>query len=160
MHKQTTPTTIIAMILGLFHPFEACAASVSGTNIKVTAAESSVSPPTSRSYQVRRTMLIRLLFRFGRDEGLIRFSLRAFRWFRSKESASGRKAAGRMIAHMPYPHRQEEVRSTAPAMVGPSQTVTRNGNSGRRARKARFNKSLLSAMNTCWRICKPVEPAE
>ena len=67
------------MMLGLLQPCEAWAASVSGTKINVTAADNSVSPPTSKSYQVRRTMLIKLLCRRGRDDGLIRFSLWAFR---------------------------------------------------------------------------------
>lgn len=152
------PTPIIAMMLAFFHPFFALAASVSGTKIRVTAADNSVSPPTSRSYQVRRATCTRPLRRFDLGR-LIRFNLCAFRWFRTNESASGRKDAGKIIAHMPYPHRHPVVRSTASAMVGPSQTVTRNGNSGRIAKKARFSKSLLSAINTCCRICNPVEPA-
>jgi hypothetical protein len=72
-HRQTTPSTIMTRILAFFHPFFALAARVKGTKIKVTAADKRTSPPTSRSYHVRRMTLVRsvrLLVRF-----LIKFNL-------------------------------------------------------------------------------------
>ena len=86
-------------ILTLFHPFFAVDARVKGTKINVTAADKRASPPTSRSYQVRRMTLtksVRLLVRF-----LIKFNLWALRWLKSSVRASGRKDAGKIIAHIP-----------------------------------------------------------
>lgn len=89
------------MMLAFLHPFFALAARVSGTKINVTAAESRVRPPKSKSYQVRRRIPTRPVFRRLGLGDLIRFSLCALRWLRRSVRASGRKAAGKMIAHMP-----------------------------------------------------------
>lgn len=97
--RHTTPTPIIAMILLFFQPFLALAASVSGTRMSVTAADRSIKPNMSRSYQVRRTAATKPERRVFL--GLMRLSLRALRWFKSNESARGRKEAGKMIAHIP-----------------------------------------------------------
>jgi hypothetical protein len=145
--RQMQPTEIIATIRRLLHPFSALAATVRGIKINARAAESSNTPNTSKSNQISRIKFFRPPRRFGFVR--IKFSFLAFLCLESKDKPSGRKADGRIIAHMPYPHRQDVCLRIADAIMGPIQTVTRNGSCGKSVNNARFSKSLLSAMKTC-----------
>jgi hypothetical protein len=91
--------TIIAMILPLSQPPLAVAANVSGIKIKAIAADRSKRPMISSSNQMLRRTEIGVLFFHGIGGSM--FNLAAFLWFKIKAKASGKKATGRTIAHIP-----------------------------------------------------------
>jgi hypothetical protein len=80
--------------------------------------------------------------------------------FKNNVKASGKNAAGRIMHQIPYPHLQVVVLYIALPMIDPIHTVIRKGVSGILDQSARFSRLLVSAMKICWRICKPVFPAE
>lgn len=158
--RQTQPTTIMAMMLPLRHPSLAVAARVKGTRISEMAADRSSRPITSSSYHSRRNPAGTLCpFQSGSRSIPIRA---AFRWFTKSASARGRNATGSTIAHTAYPHRHDPPvrRNRSLASGAPAHTVTRKGRSGSVDSRARFRRSLVSAMNTWVRIRAPVAPAE
>lgn len=97
--KQTMPTTSMAMILPLAQPSLCLVAMVRGINIKDIAAASRRRPKKSSSYQ-RLSSTLNSPWPLKGDGGRMPI-LPAFLWFKYRARARGRKAAGKMIAHMP-----------------------------------------------------------
>jgi hypothetical protein len=61
--------------------------------------------------------------------------------------------------HIPNPHLHFPIIPNGPPIKGPIHTVARKGTSGTELIKARFIKSLVSAINTCCSIRRLVFPA-
>jgi len=108
------------------------------------AAESNSRPIMSSSYH-RLLKPPKTLRPFHGDRGR-RCSLAAFLMFRKSDKANGKKAAGSTIVQRPYPHLQVACLSRLLAIGEPTQTVIKNGTSGRLEKRALFSKSLVSAM--------------
>ena len=97
--KQILPTTNMAIILLFCHLPFAFAASVQGISSKDIAAESNNNPNTSSSYYRLFSLVLR--FAPAHGDGERRFAIFAFRMFKNSANASGRKATGRTIVHIP-----------------------------------------------------------
>ena len=94
-----TPRTIIAMISGLAHPFEALDAMVSGIRIRANAALNKIMPPISKSFQ--RVVVIAIGPNFFKGDGAVRPAFFAFLLLRNKDNAKGKNTTGRIIHHIP-----------------------------------------------------------
>ena len=158
MTKQRQPTTTMAMMLTLCHPCLAVATKVSGIRINEIAADRRSRPITSSSNHKLFAPPVKLWPFHG--NGGRALNLAAFLMFRSKARARGKKATGSTMVQMPYPHLHVVWESRLVARGAPAQTVIKKGISGKLENKARFNKSLVSAMKICWRMRRPVAPAE
>lgn len=148
--RQTIPRTIITMISALAHPFEALDAMVSGIKMSAKAALNKIMPPISKSFH--KVLMIEIGPNPFRGDGTVRPALCAFLLLKNRDSANGKKTAGKIIHQSPYPHLQVVVFKVLSPIGAPIHTVTMNGSCGRVENKARLARSVVSATKICWRI--------